>query len=224
LSWSDRARVSINFGSQPSAISFDTSATKPTYQENAVFQTAYTVSGGPIFDGGAVVRIVKSLGVGVVLSRFSRRDDAGVSGTVPHPFFYNRPRSISGTAPGLERGELGAHVQAVYVVSRRKFDLVLGAGPSWFSVKQDLVTDAAYSQEYPYDVATFASASTSRVTKLRFGFNVGVDVGLRMTRTVGVGGVVRFSRASVDLASVNGTAATVGAGGLQVGGGLRLFL
>ena len=99
----------------------------------------------------------------------------------------------------------------------------MGAGPSWFNVNQDLVTDVAYTELYPYDAAAFSSATVSRATKSKVGYNVSADVGLRLSRNVGVGGIVRFSRASLDLVAANATTAKVDAGGLQVGGGLRVF-
>jgi hypothetical protein len=219
----DRARVSINFGFQPSSVTFETSATTPSYVENAVFRTTYSVSSGPMFDAGVAVLVAGGFGLGVAVSSFSREHDAAVSGTIPHPFFFNAPRSISGTAPGLERSEVAAHIQAVYVVSSGKIDVAIAGGPSWFNLKQDLVTDVAYAETYPYDTAAFTKATTSRVTASKLGFNVGADVGVHFTRNVGAGGIVRFSRASVALAGANGVSVTVDAGGLQVGGGLRLF-
>jgi hypothetical protein len=217
----DRVRVSINVGFQPSS-EFETSVTKPSYVENAVFKTSYTVSGGPMFDGGVAVRMAKNFGLGVAVSSFNRKNDAAVSGTIPHPFFYNTTRAISGTAPGLERSEVAAHIQAVYVMSGRKTDLAIAGGPSWFNVNQDLVTDVAYTESYPYDTAAFASATTSRVTQSKLGFNIGADIGVHLSRNLGVGGLVRFSRASVTLGA-NGVSVTADAGGLQVGGGLRVF-
>ena len=54
------------------------------------------------------------------------------------------------------------------------------------------------------------------------GFNAGLDLATYLTPTVGVGVLVRFSRAMVDLARPDGGGAlAVEAGGLHVGGGLR---
>src|SRR5262249_1711439 len=124
---------------------------------------------------------------------------------------------------GLERNELATHIQAVYVVPRGKLDVAIAGGPSWFNVKQDLVTDVIYTETYPYDVATFTSATTNRATKSAVGFTVGVDVGIRFNAIVGVGGLVRFTRAPTDLSAANGVAVKVNAGGVQVGGGLRVY-
>jgi hypothetical protein len=43
-----------------------------------------------------------------------------------------------------------------------------------------------------------------------------------MSRYVGIGALVRYSRASVSLPAGFGTEVTVRAGGLEIGGGVRL--
>ena len=221
--WTNRARVSINAGGQFGGESFTTTATKPVYVENAVFTTTYAGPTGPMFDGGVAARLKGNFGVGVAVSWFKGKDEGAVTGTVPHPFLFNTPRPINGTASGLERNELATHIQAVYVIPRGKLDVAIAGGPSWFSVKQDLVTDVIYAETYPYDVATFTSATTNRVTKSAVGYNVGVDVGVRFSATFGVGGLVRFTRAPTDLSAANGVAVRVDAGGVQVGGGFRVY-
>jgi hypothetical protein len=221
--WTNRARVSINFGGQFGSESFTTTATKPVYVENAVFTTTYASPTGSMFDGGVAVRLKGNFGVGVGVSSFNGKGEGAVTGTVPHPFLFNTPRQVSGTASGLERNELATHIQAVYVIPRGKLDVAIAGGPSWLNVKQDLVTDVIYAETYPYDVATFTSATTNRVTKSALGFNVGVDVGVRFSAIIGVGGIVRFTRAPTDLSAANGVAVKVNAGGVQVGGGLRVY-
>jgi opacity protein-like surface antigen len=56
------------------------------------------------------------------------------------------------------------------------------------------------------------------------GFNVGADIGFKLSRNVGVGGLFRYSHASLSF-PLAGSAANVNAdaAGPQVAGGLRLF-
>jgi hypothetical protein len=77
---------------------------------------------------------------------------------------------------------------------------------------------------YPYDSATFGTATVVNDTATKVGFNVGADVGFKISRNIGVGGPVRFARASFSL-PLTGSASNISveAGGVQVGGGLRLF-
>ncbi|PYQ99013.1 MAG: hypothetical protein DMF96_08680 [Acidobacteria bacterium] len=221
----DRVRISINVGAQPSSITFAGSTTKAVYLENAVVGTTYGVRGGQSFDGGVIVRVVGNFGVGVAVSSFVKRQDGAVAGTIPHPFFYNTPRAIAGTAGGLERNELVTHIQAAYVISSAgKVDFALSGGPSFFSVKQGLVSDITYTEQHPYDSATFATALTTTVGASKIGFNAGADVGVRLSKNVGVGGLVRFSRTSIEFPLPGATTNVKSdAGGVQVAGGLRLF-
>ena len=62
--------------------------------------------------------------------------------------------------------------------------------------------------------------TTSSESESGIGFNVGVDVGYYFSPAVGVGGMARFTRGTVDFGAVEGSSATVG--GLMVGGGLRV--
>jgi len=219
----DRVRIGVNvLDQQPTSTTFTTTATVPTYLESAAFETTYKVGNGPAFDGGVVIRIHGPFGAGVAVSSFRRTHDAAISGTVPHPFFYDAPRSISGTTPRLKYSELGTHVQLAYLASNGKVDLSIAGGPSWFHVMQDVVTDVSYADSYPYDVATFSAATINKATKTQIGFNVSYDVGMRLSPVIGVGVLVRFSRALADLTGGNIRAGQVTSGGFQVGGGLRL--
>jgi hypothetical protein len=222
-SWPDKTRVSVNFGLQPSGGSFDTTATQTAYLEEAVFESSAKIGSGTIFDGGVAIHLSRGLGVGLAVSTFGQKTNASVAGEVPHPFFYNTMRTLGGTV-GLERGETAAHVQVVYVVPvKRNIDVALAAGPSVFNVSQDLVVDVAYSEDYPYDSADFSSATVSRARKSQIGFNAGADVALHLSPRFGVGVLLRYSHASLKLTGANGVSVTVGAGGLQFGGGLRIF-
>jgi len=220
----NRFRVSVNAVGQWPSISFTGSTTTVIYLEKAIVNTTYDVPSGPAFDGGVLVRLAGGFHVGVAVSSFMNREDAEIAATIPHPFFLNTPRSISGTAENLERRELVTHLEFAYVTSPGKLDIAISAGPSWFHVDQEMVTDVRYTEGYPYDTVTFASASTATVAANSVGFNAGVDVGVRLSKHVGVGGLVRFSGATVEL-PLPGAATTVKSdtGGLQAGGGLRLY-
>ena len=222
--WNDRARVSINFGVQPSSTTFTGATTKSVYLETSTINTTYGVSNGQLFDGGVLVRVAGGFGVGVAVSSFSKSQTAAVTGSIPHPFFFNTPRSIGGTTAALERSEVVAHIQAAYVISSKRVDVAISGGPSFFNVSQDLVGAVTYSETYPYDTATFMAATVTKVTATKIGFNAGADIGVKLSKSVGVGGLVRFSRASLSF-PLPGAATSVSAdaGGLQVGGGLRLF-
>ena len=97
-------------------------------------------------------------------------------------------------------------------------------GPSYIRVQQDLVTDVRYSESYPYDTATFASATTASVQKGGVGFNVGADATWKLGRSLRAGGLVRYSRADLTLSSASGNDVALRTGGMQVAGTLQFIL
>ena len=192
--------------------------------ETGSTEADYPVQGGFIFDAGAGYRLWKNLAAGVAVSYFTRDDVAGTTSSFPHPFFFNQPREVTGEATGVKRSETAVHVQAMYLVNPGgRLRLVLSGGPSFFRVEQDLVTEVTITETFPYDTATFASAQKSRKKGSAPAFNVGADVMWMLNPRFGVGGLVRFSRASVDLDAPGARTISVDAGGVYAGGGIRLL-
>ncbi len=218
-----RAFVVVNGLYQISKTDFDATRTIRANAEDGRVDTTYALKSGPAFDVAGGGRIWRQLSVGVGVTRFSRSTAAEVTATIPHPFFFSRPRTVTGEADDFAREELAVHVQARLAVpiSRRMQAMVFG-GPSFFQVTQDLATDVHYTESYPYDTASFAGVDSTSVKKSGTGFNVGADVAYYFLNNVGVGGTVQFSRATIDLPLVGGDDVSVKAGGTQVGAGLRL--
>ena len=103
-----------------------------------------------------------------------------------------------------------------------RLTISLFGGPSYFGVSQDLVTDFAYAEAYPFDEASFRSAGTASGSQSAMGINAGGDVAVFVTRRAGIGVSVQFTRANVELPSANGGSTRVQAGGVSTGAGLRL--
>jgi hypothetical protein len=101
--------------------------------------------------------------------------------------------------------------------------MLLG-GPSFFAITQSLVTDIRFKDVYPYDQAniSFTDAPTTLVEQNVVGFHVGADVAFTLSTNVGVGVLARFARGSATLDAGSGNSVKFTAGGLQVGGGVRL--
>lgn len=217
-----RGFVVINGGFQLTPNDFSDGGTKRENAEDGRIDADYTVKGGPSFDIAGGGRLWRQLAVGVGVSRFSVATPTTVTGSVPHPFFFNRLRAVSGGAAGLKREELGVHIQARWVlpVSTRLQVMVFG-GPSFFQVKQGVVTDFTYTDSYPYDEAAFRAVTTTDASVSKVGFNGGADVGYFFTRQVGVGASLQFAGTSVDLPGAGGSTREVKVGGAKAGGGLR---
>lgn len=192
-------------------------------QEEARFSGGHTPAAAPGFDAGAGFRVAGNFALGAAVSYAAAEGEATVSGRAPHPFFPDRDREFSGLAAGLRRQELGVHVQALYLVPvTDSFTVTLFGGPTMISLQQDLVADVQFRQEYPYETASYDTAIAGGQSGTGIGFNAGADLAYYFSEVAGVGLLARYSRATVDLASAAGGTLGVPAGGLQVGGGLRL--
>ncbi len=221
--WEGRVRVGLNGGGQLDTTRLNESITLTKNVEPAPLTASQPNKTMPLFDADVTFRLKGNLGAGVSMSVLSGKADAVVSAQIPHPFFFNQPRTVTGRASNVTHREVATHTDLVYVIVSEGIDLALSAGASFFRVDQDLVSDITYTETYPYDTATFSNAPTTRVTVTKVGYNLGADATWKLSPLWGVGGLVRFARARVPL-SVNGLGAgTVNAGGLELGGGLRLM-
>ena len=218
-----RGFISVNGGYRATSTDFAHSIAITRSVEQGSIDSSYVVDKGPQLDIAGGARFWRSLGGGVAVTRFSTSGPAGVVARIPHPFFFNQLRPVEGEAEGLTLEELGVprQVMAMLPVGQRVSVVVFG-GPSFFRINRGLVADVQYDDQYPYDTATFTAAGTSNASAWKLGFNTGADVGYFFTPNAGVGGVVRFSGATVDLDAPDGTTVPVDAGGLQAGAGVRL--
>ena len=216
--------VSVNGGYRPAATAFSDTVRITQNVEPGAIDTAYRVKAAPEFDVAGGVRVWRQLALAVDVASFGKTASGTVTAQIPHPLYFGRPRTVGGNAPGLTRQETAVHAQLVWMVpigspgDRWRFSVA--GGPSFFSLRQNVVQDVTVTEAYPFDTATLATVVSQRVTKSRVGFNVGADLSYMLSANVGVGTTVMFSRARVSLPST-GHDLTVDAGGAHVGAGLR---
>jgi hypothetical protein len=218
----ERWFLALNGVYKVDAQEFRDSGTFLASAEEGRFDSRYAVKSGPMIDVSGGVLLTRAVGVGVGVSRYRRSTPVTLAASVPHPFYFDRPRTVSGDVAGLTRAELGVHLQArgAFPVGQR-LTVTLFAGPSYFDVSQDVVTGVVYADAYPFDEAIFQSAGTATGSKSALGFNAGGDVAMFFTPRVGIGFSVQFAGANVDLPSTAGGAIRVKAGGVSTGAGLR---
>lgn len=184
----------------------------------------YAADGGVVADVGFAFRIRGRFGAGVSASYFRRDGSARVEARIPHPFEFGRLRDISGDTSKLSRAETGIHAQLRYTRPlTRKLQLALAGGPSFFNVNQELVDEVNFTHEFPYDTATFVGTHNRRAKGSGVGFNASADVTWMLSRRVGLGALVRYTRGTADLDAAAGRTVSVDVGGVQAGGGLRLY-
>ena len=220
--WEDSGYVSLNYGYEVANRSFSESLSATVYDETATYTANHAGSGGGGFDIGAGWRVWRNLAAGVAVTSFSTSSGAAVSGSVPHPLFYNRPRNATFNQTDLKYTELGVHLQAVWVMPlSEKITVSVGAGPSFFSINQDLISTASPSEiGAPFNVTSIA-ATFSTKSGSAFGGNAGLDVTYMFTERLGGGIFARWAGGSASLA-VSGGDQSIDVGGVQSGAGIRV--
>ena len=218
-----RFTLSVSGGVQTAPADVSDHFTLPKNVETQTIDVKHPMKPQALVDVGAGVRVWKSLGLGVAVSRASGTGSADVTASVPHPFFFNQPRTVTGTEKGIVHAETGVHMQLQYLVpASGNLHFVLGAGPSWTTVEHEVITNLTVVESYPYDTATFGGAVTKLSSASAVGFNAGIDVTWMFARNAGLGGLIRYTRADIDLDAGDGRSLAMKAGGAQAGVGIRL--
>ena len=219
----ERVFFSISGGVQAGTPATTEDFTYEVNAEDASVNVRYPSPGATLIDGTAGVRLFRSVGVAVSVSRAGGSRAAQVDADIPHPFFDDRDRTVSGETARLDRRETAVHGQLYVLKVRGRWRVRVLGGVTHFRVERDTVTAVNVHEDYPYDTAEFASAETTRASGSAIGFNAAADAGWMFNRRLGVGALVRYTRGSVDLDAGGGRHVSVDAGGVQAAAGLRII-
>ena len=221
--WTDTAFVHVDAGVQAGTSGFTSNVTFKLNGEDGTMTATYRFVSAPMIAGRGGFRVWRNLGLGVGVSRFSRDGEAAISARLPHPFHFNQLRNVSGTARNLNREEVmtAAELSWLFRIART-CDVMLFAGPAYFTTHQDMATQPTYTETYPFDTATFTGVESQAVRKTGVGFTAGLDMSYLFQGHIGLGGVVRFSRATASFSAAPGSSSSVRLGGVQAGAGLRI--
>ena len=217
-----RFRLSVNGGAQLSDNTVSQSFSVEKNLEPAPITSNAGEKRGSVVDAGVAARIKGRFGAGFAISYFTHRATADITAMIPHPFFFNQPRTLTGTT-GMNRTETASHIQAiVQVPAGQRVDVLLSAGPSYFHLDQTVVTDVLFGDAYPFDAPAFSEATKSGITTNKLGYNVGADVTWKLSRVLGVGVLIRYTRATASVTFTNNPNVTLTLGGLQTAAGVRI--
>jgi hypothetical protein len=213
----------LNLGVQASTHDLEQDSGFPIYDETATIQTRGSGGGGVLFDIGGGVRVWQRLYAGASFTSGSNTEDADVTASVPHPFFFDQFRNVTGTAPNLKHSENALHLQAMWRMPiTTKFDVSFGAGPTFFWVNQDLVSGITVEEiGNPTTGVNLTDISVERASDSTVGYNLQADGTYLLTERFGVGGFLRFTGGSVSV-EVGGNRVDLDAGGFQIGVGGRV--
>lgn len=218
----ERGYVSVNGGAQVPGGTLRERFSYTLNAEEATTEAAYPSRAGIQFDAGAGMHMTRRLGVAVHVAKSSSSGNARTTSQLPHPLFDDRDRQVEGDARDLSRDETAAHVQLYYFRQSGRWLIRLSGGPSYFRVAQEVVTGVTVAEEYPFDSATFRSATTARAKGSAPGFNAAVDLSRMLTRRLAANAMLRFSHGEVDVDAGNARRVATKAGGAQAGAGIRV--
>ncbi len=192
----------------------------PTSAGTGRVTSDYDITGGLAIDVSAGYRVTSMAGFGVGFTRFASSAPASVALSLP-PATANAP-----TADTLGHTETSIHLNAYFMPPMNfPYEFMVFGGATRTSVSRDLVNDVVYTSNplHIIDLPTEQSSNSG------WGFNVGIHAGYFFTRSqrLAVGGTVRYTRASIDVANplrsiVTGTSVTspLTSGGFVLTGGL----
>lgn len=225
-----RGWIDVNLGiASPAESTFEMSLAAPLDFEVARAEAGFNLPIGASFDVGGGVMLTPVFGLGVSLTGTAHQDPASLAIDVPHPLYFNAFAFDSAvTDRPLERTEGGFNIQIMIVAADRgDFRFRIFGGPSYLRVEQEGVDVIEYGQLF--GIFTTANAVditgfTARKTEgTGWGVHAGADASFFFSRVAGVGGFVRYMGGTVEIEdTLGGGTIDVKAGGLQVGGGLRL--
>lgn len=218
-----RIEVGLAFAQTLGTVSFDSSQTFKEYLEDATFKSSYKVGKAPGAGFDLQYNFTRKFGIRAGAQTFSRKSDGTFDAQIPHPFFFSKPRSVSGAQSGLGFSETAFSLTGVIRGGSGKWKVNLEGGPAMFSVNATLAEKVTYGDVYPYDSVTFSGISSVKKKVSPFGFAVGIELGRELSKAVSVVAQGRFTSASGNL-DLNGQTIKIKAGGAQARVGLRLVL
>ncbi len=223
-SWDDRGFLNLSgAGSSGSTKDFATSFNSfSIYQETATASATQTVkSGGGFFDITLGARVWNNIGIGFNYWKGSSKSvDAPVTASIPDPIFFDKPRAIATSITGLQYAETWVAVPFIFTIpATDKVDVMVFGGPALVSADLDVPNSTSFSMTVPEASSgpqlNFTKTSFSKKT---WGYQFGVDGRYMITKVIGAGAFLRVTKATSNF---NNTV-SMDAGGVQVGGGLRV--
>lgn len=215
MTWTDQGFANVNVGIQTGSQSFSVNTPFELYGETGSVASAMDVKAGGFFEIAGGYKIWRNLAVGAGYTYASGSSDAAIAALVPDPLLFDQLRSATATAGDLKHKESAIHLTGTWMVPvTDKVDVGIAFGPTIFMVSQDIPNGVSVSEPGP----SITGVNVEALDETTVGFHLGVDVTYLLTPRVGVGGLARFTRGSVD---VENASESLKAGGFQLGAGVR---
>jgi hypothetical protein len=218
-----RFAVYVNGAVGTSPIEFAETQRYQLFKEEALVDHRYRDPQGRGLEIGGLFRVKGLFGVSAAVELFESDREAAYAAFLPHPFFYEQYRELSGIRTDLIHEEKALHVDALLSTSwGRRISIDVFGGPSLFFTRTEVLGELLYSEVYPYDSVVALGAESRVFEDNPWGYNLGASATLRVVSRFGLDIGVRFSRARIRLVPGENRTVTFDAGGLRAGAGLRL--
>ena len=230
-----RSVFSAEVGMQPTGHDLTDTATFSENGEQGSLSAFSQGTGGLAIHVAAGTSVWRTLGIRVGVTYSAADQPATFTRSSPHPFFFSRPRTVSGELGAQAQTETGIHIGArvPFVLDKAKrWQGAVFGGPSLVHVSRELLEDVPFIEAYPYDTVTAGVAQLARGSGSAVSGHAGAELfwvwKAQASRTgktqtqVGVGGGVLVAPATVTLQGVRGQDVEVQAGGVIVSAGLHL--
>lgn len=226
-SWEDRVFAGFNFAFDASKSDISDNRPFVIYDEAGGLTTSAEFKADTLIDLSLGARLWRNMGVAIGYSARSGTGEGSIEGSIPHPVFYDRPRAFSGALDGIDRKEKATHLQIGWMVPMNdNLDVFLYAGPSFYRLTQEVVSDLAVAEQGPPFSSVVVSPSFAVRKENAVGYNIGADATYifytRDQLRFGIGGFMRFTGATADVEIGNGVTVESGMGGFQAGVGARV--
>lgn len=225
---SDRVFLNIGFGVESGNNDATDTKTYTLYEEPAKVSSSTAWTSGSFFGGGVDFRVYKNLTVGVGYHQETNTSESALTGSIPHPIFFNRPRTFPAgtTQPGLERRENATHLTLGWIVPiGASLDVLVSAGPSFFRLQEDVVSEIEVFEKGGAYTEVVVDPTVALQKRSAMGYNVAADVTYIFWQNdsvrLGGGGFVRYTGATSDVRLLANDVETK-VGGIQFGFGARL--
>lgn len=225
--WDDRVYLNVGFGVESGTSALADSKSFVIYDESGTVASSSSFTSGSLFDVGLGFRIWRNFSAGVAYHQEQNTAEIALTGTAPHPVFFNQPRNFTLTAGGDQfRKEKAVHLQLGWMLPfGEKLDVLVFGGPSWFRLEQPVVSDIRISET----TSPFLQITPTATVEIRknspVGFNAGLDASYMVWSNdsvrIGAGFFARYARAKSTVLLLS-TEQPTDVGGMQIGFGGRL--
>jgi hypothetical protein len=224
-SWLDRGYFNLNVGFETTSGTLTDATTFTLYGEPGTRTLEQNVDSGSFFDFSAGTRVWRNVSAGIGYHRGGNTSEASGTASVPHPFIFNANRTVTAAAGDLDRTEQAFHIQIGYMLPiNEELSVHVTAGPSFFSLSQDVLADLTYTEQAPYNTVGTTPVIEER-SDSAVGMNAGIDVSYKFYDSdayrIGGGVFLRYAGASARIRVLENDVDT-DVGGLQFGFGARV--